>query len=305
LSLKCSVIIPTYNGADRIAGTLAALSKQSLIPDEVIVIIDGSTDHTQKVVSKFYTELDTLKIIVQSNKGRAAARNRGALEAKGDILIFYDDDITPQSDSVQLHVSMHSKNKNVIIAGQQIDLQDHNATEFQKFKSYLSTQWQLKKTDTNNNLNTQSEVFLTAANMSVKSNTFFFLEGFNSLTTDIEDFELSLRAKEKGIKIIEDISNIGWHKEKGSFRDYINRQREYRNEISRLVKIGIIPESYSIIKSIHSNIIKRMIYRLFSFAFLIELMEKEFFVFLPQSMRYKLYDLIVTSLGKVYVKVKI
>jgi len=87
-----SIIIPTFNGASRIVHCLDALKKQVASRDvEILVIDDGSTDDTANVVSRY----SSVRLITQTNAGPAAARNRGAMEAKGPILLFTDDDCVP------------------------------------------------------------------------------------------------------------------------------------------------------------------------------------------------------------------
>jgi len=87
-----SVIIPTFNGAARIANCLDALLEQ--VADrgvEILVVNDGSTDHTAEVVGRY----TGVRLIAQANAGPAAARNRGAAEARGEIILFTDDDCVP------------------------------------------------------------------------------------------------------------------------------------------------------------------------------------------------------------------
>lgn len=87
-----SIIIPTFNGASRIGSCLDALLKQTLAHDaEILVVNDGSTDGTRNVVARY----SMVRLINQVNAGPAAARNRGANEAKGNILLFTDDDCIP------------------------------------------------------------------------------------------------------------------------------------------------------------------------------------------------------------------
>jgi glycosyltransferase involved in cell wall biosynthesis len=92
---SASIIIPTFNGASRIGNCLDSLVKQTTGRDvEILVVDDGSTDNTAKVVRGY----SSVRLIAQANAGPASARNRGALEAKGKILLFTDDDCVPLPD---------------------------------------------------------------------------------------------------------------------------------------------------------------------------------------------------------------
>ena len=91
-SRPASIIIPTFNGAARIGYCLEALTKQAEGTDiEILVIDDGSTDDTAKVAGRY----PSVRVITQKNAGPAAARNRGAREAQGRVLLFTDDDCIP------------------------------------------------------------------------------------------------------------------------------------------------------------------------------------------------------------------
>src|ERR1700692_3371787 len=91
-SMSVSIIIPTFNGASRIGNCLDALLNQTAGRDaEILVVNDGSTDNTADFVARY----SDVRLITQSNAGPAAARNRGAQEARGTIILFTDDDCVP------------------------------------------------------------------------------------------------------------------------------------------------------------------------------------------------------------------
>lgn len=88
-----SVIIPMYNVDKYIKDCLSSLEKQTINNFEVIVVDDGSTDNSLKVVES-YIECSkiTIRLITQSNSGVSAARNTGLKNAKGEYICFLDSD---------------------------------------------------------------------------------------------------------------------------------------------------------------------------------------------------------------------
>ena len=95
IETDASIIIPTFNGACRIGNCLDALLRQTARPNvEILVVDDGSTDNTADVVDRY----PGVRCITQSNAGPAAARNHGAAEAHGAIILFTDDDCVPMPD---------------------------------------------------------------------------------------------------------------------------------------------------------------------------------------------------------------
>jgi glycosyltransferase involved in cell wall biosynthesis len=92
-----SIIIPTFNGAARIGNCLNALTSQMAGFDaEILIIDDGSRDNIKEVFARYEAAWGgDIRLIQQRNAGPAAARNRGALEAKSPIIVFTDDDCVP------------------------------------------------------------------------------------------------------------------------------------------------------------------------------------------------------------------
>jgi GT2 family glycosyltransferase len=91
-----SIIVPTCGRHVQLATCLASLAAQEFPLDgfEVIVVDDGSVPPVDDCVAPFRARID-LKLIAQPNAGPAAARNRGAAEARGRFLAFTDDDCLP------------------------------------------------------------------------------------------------------------------------------------------------------------------------------------------------------------------
>ena len=96
ISPLASVVIPTRNRPSALESCLDALAAQTLARGsfEVIVVDDGSTHPIQLDPKKWAPNFE-LKYIRQQNTGPAGARNRGAAEARGEYLVFTDDDCLP------------------------------------------------------------------------------------------------------------------------------------------------------------------------------------------------------------------
>src|SRR5437867_9423157 len=80
-----SVVVPTYNQADLLRENLRSLVDQTLPKDsyEIVVVDDGSTDHTAAVLREFAGPVRTVQL--PANRGRSAARNEGIRHALGQI----------------------------------------------------------------------------------------------------------------------------------------------------------------------------------------------------------------------------
>jgi len=85
-----SVIIPTFNRADLLAKAIQSVLDQTFTDWELIVIDDGSTDHTASLVKSF--EDERIGYYFKQNEERSAARNFGIEQSKGLFLSFLDDD---------------------------------------------------------------------------------------------------------------------------------------------------------------------------------------------------------------------
>src|SRR5690606_22139302 len=139
--ISTTVIVPTYNGAHKILNVLKALEQQSIRPDEVLVVVDGSTDHTVALLNQTEFDLPGFRLLEQANGGRAKVRNFGAAEARGEMLIFFDDDMLPAPDCLAVHLRHHAQQPGSILTGAQIDLSGAERTELQQYKSHCSIKW--------------------------------------------------------------------------------------------------------------------------------------------------------------------
>lgn len=93
-----SVIIPTYQHASTVGACLESVFAQTVRATEIIVVNDGSTDGTERVLTPY---ADRVTIIDQENQGGNLARNRGFEASTGDFVIFCDADVVMRPDMLE------------------------------------------------------------------------------------------------------------------------------------------------------------------------------------------------------------
>lgn len=293
--MTVSIIIPTYNGAHKLPFILKAIEKQNYAAEEVLVVIDGSTDDSEVVVERFRAAIPALRIVKQKNSGRAGVRNRGAQEAKGDLLIYFDDDMEPAPDCVTQHVQHHHKFPGSIMTGAQIDVQ--GSTEMQQFRSALSYHWSVPLKATALKPLRKQQVFITAANFSVSREVFTRLNGFDTSLSDAEDFDLAVRSFKEGVPLFYNHNAFAWHRDIVSCAVYIKRQRQYARAQQVLAeqKPWMMKEGF--LNNYEVPDWKKSLFRLFVAPLWISAVDREWFKSLPKALRYKLYKIIITANG--------
>src|SRR6056297_1274604 len=88
---KITVVLPTFNRSKFLQESIESVLNQTYCNYELIIVDDGSTDNTSKILSK-YNNIDKIKIFSQKNNGVSAARNKGIKEATFDWIAFIDSD---------------------------------------------------------------------------------------------------------------------------------------------------------------------------------------------------------------------
>lgn len=94
--MRVSVVVPAYNNAAGLAECLEVLVRSAGAEDEIIVVDDASTDDTPAAAAPFGVRL----LRLERNSGAGAARNFGARNASGDVLLFIDSDVVAAPDTI-------------------------------------------------------------------------------------------------------------------------------------------------------------------------------------------------------------
>lgn len=125
-NLKLSVVVRSKDEADRLRLTLASLARQSH-PAEVVVVDDGSSDHTAEVIAEAARKTPITRLRHPSALGRSDASNAGARAASGEVVLFLDGDTLAGPDCVARHVAAHARTPGLCGRGETFHLR---ATRF-------------------------------------------------------------------------------------------------------------------------------------------------------------------------------
>lgn len=124
-----SVIVPAYNAAPWLCRCLDSLLAQTYRPLEVVVVNDGSTDHTAEVLKAYAQAHLEVKVIRQRNSGVTSARMRGVAEALGEWIGFVDADDQVEPDMYRrLMDNARSAGADISHCGHQVVFPDQRVT---------------------------------------------------------------------------------------------------------------------------------------------------------------------------------
>jgi glycosyltransferase involved in cell wall biosynthesis len=107
-----TVVIPTYNRVTFLKDAIDSVLAQTFLDFELIVVDDGSTDDTPKLLSSYNNKV---RVITQTNQGPSAARNRGIEAAKSEWIAFLDSDDVWKPDKLKKQVQFITDNPDIKI----------------------------------------------------------------------------------------------------------------------------------------------------------------------------------------------
>jgi glycosyltransferase involved in cell wall biosynthesis len=200
--LNFSVIIPTYQRRNLVVSTVRALGQQEYTGTfEVIVVVDGSSDDSAQALRALDTQFP-LAVLEQSNQGIAAARNRGATMARGELLLFLDDDMEADPNLLAEHASSHQAGADVVTG--HVPLHPASPANFlsASVKDWAEDRAKLLLSSPND----LDFLEIVGGQLSISRELFFQLNGFDvnftrNGTFGNEDRDLACRLLDAGYKI--------------------------------------------------------------------------------------------------------
>ncbi len=184
-AVDISFIIPVYNEEENLPNVLSAIRQfVTNLTYEIIIVDNGSTDSTVSIAQEFGA-----KVLYNSSSTIAGLRNLGAQSAQGRVLVFIDGDVIITqgwAENISEVLSIIEQDKRVI-TGSRYGVRTK--------PSWIEKHWFLPMTQEKAN-------YINGGNLIIDSDVFHEIGGFNDTLITGEDYEFCMRAKQKGIVII-------------------------------------------------------------------------------------------------------
>jgi glycosyltransferase involved in cell wall biosynthesis len=179
-----SVVTATYNMGHYIAETVDAVLSQSYPYVESIIIDDGSTDDTMRVLEK-YAHDPRVHVVQQKNAGQTVAKNRGIAEARGEFIAFCDADDVWDPRKLSQQVPEFSRGDDVAVVFSEIDCIDGDgnpcaASRMRRYEGHVTAQLLIDN-------------FIPFPSAVVRGDVLRAMEGFDESLSMSIDYDLWLR----------------------------------------------------------------------------------------------------------------
>ncbi|MCY1072855.1 exopolysaccharide biosynthesis glycosyltransferase EpsD [Archangium lansingense] len=196
---RLSVVVATYNRVDLIQRLLGQFARQTLPASdfEVVVVDDGSREpaapHLEKLTLPF-----SLRVETQANAGAAAARHRGVIAARGEVVLITDDDMQVAEDFLAKHLARHPRgSRNVVIGSIRPDPAISNMPLFERWYAWLNNRIAASMSGPKRRAHGWQ---LFTGNVSFRREDYVAAGGFDKSLGQSEDIELGLRLEKAGCR---------------------------------------------------------------------------------------------------------
>ncbi len=231
-----SVVVPVFNGAASLAGCLDALDNQTVDRGlyEVIVVDDGSLDGSADIAARHGSS-----VVCQRHQGAASARNTGAQQAKGDILLFTDADCEPAPDWIETMLTRFEDPELVGVKGAYRTRQSSLVARFSQAE-FEEKYDRMKRRPVIDFVDTYSAGY--------RRDTFRQMGGFDPAIRFVEDQELSFRLAQAGCKLQFEPAAVVYHQHPVSVWPYCLRKARFARwkvSVLRSYPLKLVSDSYT------------------------------------------------------------
>jgi glycosyltransferase involved in cell wall biosynthesis len=197
--MRATIQLCTYNRAALLERVLDACFEQTFPEDayEVVLVNDGSTDDTSEVIERARARAACAFVVVdQPNSGLAKGRNAGIGRARGERIVFIDDDVLVLPNFIEEHWRTHASHPQSIVRG--------GAINVESFDSLPPPVWSIKDYSGN---------YFWTTNVSVPLATLRSIGGFDESFSEYgwEDIDVGLRLRARGVKAVFNPKALVYH----------------------------------------------------------------------------------------------
>ena len=248
--MQVTLQLCTFNRAALLARVLDACFEQTVDPVryEVVLVNDGSTDETAAVIARAKERAGCeFTVIDQPNSGLAKGRNAGIARARGERIIFIDDDVLPLPDFVEEHLRSHARSPASIVRGGAINVEN--------FDELPPAVWRLKDYSGN---------FFWTTNVSVPLAAIRAIGGFNETFAEYgwEDIDVGLRLRAAGVRAVFNRHALVYHYKPRPDGAAVDRMlRQARAQARTAVQLAAIHPHWRVYAATGDNALQRTYHR--------------------------------------------
>jgi len=207
---KISLYIPCYNVEGYLAPVIEAALKQTLAPDEILIVDDGSRDRTLEIAAKFPVTI----LKHERNKGLAAARNTALRAARNELVASLDADCAPQLRWLEL-LSEPLSDPNVAMAGGRLIETALISVADRWRKAHMPQDW--------GDTRLANPRFIFGSNTIVRRSAVLEAGAYDeSMRTNGEDVDLSLRLRARGYSLVYEPTAVVHHLRRDTVSSVLN-----------------------------------------------------------------------------------
>jgi GT2 family glycosyltransferase len=224
---ELSIVIPTRNREQTLAGMLDRLSEQATDASEVLIVDGDATDANRAAVREHREAGLDVRLLEVQGMGAAQAKNVGLQEAGGTACLFLNDDSWPRPGTLNRHLDFHRRHSEpeAGLIGRVVPVRDGEMTPFERWLESGGIRFAFELIEDHDDV--AGEFFYTA-NASAKTSLLQEAGGFHpAIQIGCEDNELGLRLKEHGMRLRYDPDAVVEHNHPADLDSVIRQLRRY------------------------------------------------------------------------------
>jgi glycosyltransferase involved in cell wall biosynthesis len=201
-NLTYCAVLTTFNAEKTVVQALESVLAQSILPAEIIIVDDCSSDATLKILESKFGRLPNIRIIVNRvNSGQSYSRNAAANLASADVIVIFDDDDVSLPDRAKVHLQLHQDGSNFSFVSsikEYSEMYQISCNNEDRKLVRLEAATLLKRLVFGHQSDALGKIWIPASTSAFDRKYFLAIGGYDVQMRRLEDAELVIRAAMKG-----------------------------------------------------------------------------------------------------------